>query len=114
MQTFVNEIARMLKKAGGPAEEETLSLLETPPRSEMGDYALPCFILAGREKKNPAAVAADLAARLKGGKLIERIENRGSYLNFFVNYTAFIREALSEIFNSGERFGTSDAGGKGT
>jgi len=111
MQIFVNEIARMLAKAGGPAEEETLSLLETPPRSEMGDYALPCFILAGREKKNPAAVAADLAARLKGGGLIERIENRGPYLNFFVNHTAFLREALSEIFKDGERFGTSDAGG---
>ena len=35
--------------------EEFLQLLETPPDEKMGDYAIPCYTLAKKLRKNPAS-----------------------------------------------------------
>jgi hypothetical protein len=39
-------------------------LLETPPESTMGDFALPCFAFAKSMRKNPKLIAEELAAGL--------------------------------------------------
>ena len=40
--------------------EEINSLLEIPPKSEMGDFAFPCFKLAKVFRKAPPMIALDL------------------------------------------------------
>ena len=37
--------------------EEFLKIMEIPPEEKMGDYALPCFALAKKMRKNPAMIA---------------------------------------------------------
>ena len=49
MQLLRNDVNKLLKKA-----KLDVSLLEKPPRSEMGDLAFPCFGLAKNKKKNIA------------------------------------------------------------
>ena len=38
-------------------KEEIENLIEIPPSSEIGDYALPCFFLSKELKQNPNKIA---------------------------------------------------------
>jgi len=67
------------------------------PKNNFGDFAFPCFILARTLKKNPVEIAKDLKSKLKTDSTIEKIENVGGYLNFFVNKEKFIEESLKNI-----------------
>ncbi len=81
--------------------------LTVPPRSEMGDLSFACFGLAKEWKKSPAEAALELKSKIpaKGGsasggknqksKIIERIENIGPYVNFFLNPAVLAREVLA-------------------
>lgn len=84
------------------------NLLEVPPRMEMGDYAFPCFGLAKIMKKSPVAIAEDLAQKIKLPREIERIENEGAYLNFFVDRKVFAESVLEKV--KVEDFGKLDFG----
>ena len=42
--------------------EQVVLLLETPPESSLGDFALPCFSFAKTLRKNPKLIAEELAA----------------------------------------------------
>lgn len=67
-----------------------VAIQETPP-GKPGDYGTPvAFSLAKTLRQNPAAVAADLAARLELPEGVARAEAVGPYLNFFVDPAAFV------------------------
>ena len=87
-------IAKLLEKETKLKKEEILSLIETPPNPEMGDYAFPCFKLAGIMKKNPVEIAKELAKKIKPGKEIEEVKATGPYLNFFVNKKILAEQVL--------------------
>lgn len=78
------------------------SLIEVPPRLEMGDFAFPCFGLAKSLKKNPVKIAGDLAGKLKS-KIksqksgISRVEVKGAYLNFFIDRKIFTERVLRSL-----------------
>ncbi len=76
---FKKEIISLIKKQGLDQ-----SLIEAPKDPKLGDYAVPCFTLAKKYKKSPAEVAKSLKEKLKPSKSIEKIENHGPYLNFFI------------------------------
>ncbi|HBB29209.1 MAG TPA: arginine--tRNA ligase, partial [Clostridiales bacterium] len=40
--------------------DDALQMIEIPPNSEMGDYAVPCFRFANKYKKAPPMIAADI------------------------------------------------------
>ena len=79
---------------------EIEGLLEVPPRSEMGDYAFPCFGLAKTLKKSPGVIAGDLALTFVKvlPKEIERVEASGAYVNFFIDKGIFARKVLSKDY----------------
>ena len=79
---FEDKIKELLK-----AEVKEDITLETPPDPEFGDIAFPCFQLSKTLKKNPAEIAKDLAKKLKPTEDIEKIVEKGPYVNFFVNNT---------------------------
>ena len=40
--------------------DDALQLIEIPPSSDMGDYAVPCFKFAKKYRKSPAAIANEI------------------------------------------------------
>lgn len=70
-------------------------LIERPPSVELGDFALPCFGLAKVLKKNPVQIASELAETIED-ELIERIEVKGAYLNFFLAPASYAQHAFDQ------------------
>ncbi len=79
-----------------PAEQPTI-VIETPPRRELGDLAVPvAFELARRLRKSPRAIAGDLAAALGEVEGVARVEAApNGYLNFYLDRARFVRERLA-------------------
>jgi len=99
MYRVKNEIAGLLSEASSLPREQIEGLLEFPPEPEMGDLAFPCFNLAPQWKQNPAKIAEQLLEKVKTrpGRYWSRVENRGPYLNFFLDYTILAGELFKEI-----------------
>ena len=107
---FIESIITQLVSLTGLDDQEVDSLLQRPPDVKVGDFAFPCFILAKRERKNPAQLASEFAAKFQPGDYIERAEATGPYLNFFLNRRAYVEHLLRSIHGQGENFGNSELG----
>jgi arginyl-tRNA synthetase len=104
---YKGKISSLISKETKLRKNEVLSLLESPPNVEMGDYAFPCFVLSKKQKKkSPVEIAEELAKSIKPVNPIERVESKGPYLNFFLSKKIIARDIL-EI---DETFGKSDIG----
>ncbi len=79
--------------------------LGSPPRAEMGDYALACFPFARLARKAPAAIAADVAAHIETDDVIEAVEAAGPYVNVRVRPAARAYAAVGEALSKGADFG---------
>lgn len=79
------------------------SLMTTPPKFELGQLALPCFIFAKELKQPPAKIASELAAKLKNLPLVEKIDAVGGYLNFHCKFETLAETILPQVI-SGEYF----------
>jgi len=97
---FKKEIINILKK-----EVKAPIILETPQNKEFGDYSFPCFSLAKKYKKNPIEIAQELNKKIKPSKLIEKIEVKGPYINFFVNKEKLTTNTLKEIYKKKDNYG---------
>ena len=102
---FVEEIVLQVSKATEMSSDEVMALIETPPRAEMGDYALPCFALAKVFRKAPNMIAEELSAQIATGDRISEVRPTGPYLNFFVPKTNLVGETLSAILEQGADYG---------
>lgn len=90
---FQKEIKKALKKEIGKELE-----LEVPQNPNLGDYAIPCFILVKQYKKDPAEIAKELSDKLEiKGVEIEAI---GPYLNFFIDKSTIAKDVLTEVFKN--------------
>ena len=85
-------------------------VLEIPPDSSMGDYALACFPLAKILKKNPKQIAEDLAKELKKPDFVEEIKAVNGYVNFFIKTDAFVKAIIEKIEKEKKEFGKSKVG----
>ena len=106
------EVIKLLSKASGLKESEVLEILEVPPSPEQGDYALPCFKLAAKLKKNPQQIANELKNKIsipKNSGILE-IKNIGPYVNFFLDSAKMAESAISKIMKEKEGFGKSGIG----
>ena len=107
---FVEEIVLQVSKAAEMSSDEVRALIETPPRAEMGDYALPCFALAKVFRKAPNMIAEELSGQIATGDRISEVRVAGPYLNFFVPKANLVEETLSAILEQGEDYGRGDRG----
>ncbi len=80
------------------------------PKSNFGDYAFPCFILAKTKKKNPNIIAKELAKKIKIPGI--QIKPTGSYINFFVDKEKFSQNIIKQILKEKEKYGSSKEGKK--
>src|SRR5690242_8149274 len=81
------------------------ALLAPPPKTEMGEFAFPCFRLAKAMRSAPPKIAADLAAKLDAdtrGPLIAEVGAAGPYLNIKLHPHEAARILLS-AWARGER-----------
>jgi arginyl-tRNA synthetase len=95
-------IIKLLQKEVRLDREEIEKLIEVPPSSELGDYSFPCFILSKKERKSPDKIAEHLAQKITLPEEIEKIENKGAYLNFFVNKKILAEQVIKINANFGK------------
>lgn len=94
----------------GFTSEQIYSLIALPPNLEMGDYAIPCFKFAKVMRKSPVAIAERLRDEFKTDNIINGVSAVNGYLNFSVNKSALVKDALDKILTEGDLFGSSDEG----
>jgi arginyl-tRNA synthetase len=100
-------IIKLLKSA---EIDVTESDIEIPPSHEFGDLAFPCFKLAKEKKKNPEEIAKEIVERIKLPPLISKVEAKGGYVNFFLNYELFSQKIIKEILRKKEEYGKCNVG----
>lgn len=94
----------------GMTKEEIYALIGEPPNTEMGDFALPCFKLAKLLRKSPVAIAEGLQAAYPVDSVIGKVTAVNGYLNFTVDRSGMVKDALDDILSKGETYGNSDMG----
>lgn len=105
-----NKIIELLaSKIESMNAEEIASLLEIPPKADMGDFAFPCFKLAKVYRKAPQMIAAELKENIGCPEFLTKIEVMGGYLNFFVDKTMFAKQIVDNYL-SDNNYGGSDEG----
>ena len=104
---FKHEILKQLSSATNLKESFLEPLLETPPEPHLGDFAFPCFSLAKKYKQPPNDIASSLIPKLKANQLIEEIEQKGPYINFFINKAKLASLVINEILKKSSGYGKS-------
>ena len=84
--------------------------LEKPPKG-MGDFALPCFGLAGELKRSPVDIAGNIKIVLdesRFDRLREAfiIEQKGPYVNFTFHSTYLLDNVIESILRQGADYGS--------
>lgn len=92
------------------SEEQLADMIEIPGDEKMGDYAFPCFRLAKVLRKAPPAIAAEVAERIGGDPLFEKVENVNAYVNMYISRESFMTDVISQLMEEGENFGRSGKG----
>jgi arginyl-tRNA synthetase len=79
-----------------PAADLPMLVIETPPRRDLGDAAMPvAFELARRLRKAPRAIAQELAAHLGPIDGVTRVDAApNGYLNLFLDRARFLQQWL--------------------
>lgn len=90
--------------------EQVSDMLEIPPDTDKGDYALPCFKLSKLLRKSPIMIAESLASNFTADSVIESATAINGYLNFKINRTSFAKQLLESILEQKSLFGTSNEG----
>ncbi len=101
-------IALIEANVKGLTAEDISSLIEIPPKPELGDFAFPCFRLAKTMRKAPQMIAADIKDAIGEVDFLDDIQVQGAYLNFFVNKEMFVKSMVETAI--ADDFGSSDIG----
>ncbi|MBN1114455.1 MAG: arginine--tRNA ligase [Oligoflexia bacterium] len=105
MKILKDEIAKLIVDETGIEYNEILAALTIPPKTDMGDLALPCFNIARKLGKSPNEFAQETAdkisSKIKDDSLIKATRAFGPYTNFFVNKAKFFSLIVNEFVNSG-------------
>lgn len=106
---YKNHIALKLSEYIEMDVDSIERLIEIPPRTEMGDFAFPCFQLAKIMRKAPNSIAIELKEKFPR-EGFEKVETFGPYLNFFVDKSVFIGATIEKILKDGDSYGRTNLG----
>lgn len=90
--------------------DEIVSYITEAADDGFGDYALPCFRLAKVMRMPPVQIANKLADEFVADNDIVKAEAVNGYLNFFVNRSGFINDALCEVLQRNDKYGDDVVG----
>ncbi|HEY2295018.1 MAG TPA: arginine--tRNA ligase [Thermoanaerobaculia bacterium] len=99
------DLARVIQERFGVAHEP---VLEVPPRRELGDLSSPAAMQLARVlKRNPRAIAEELAKALPRPSLVRDVQIQGAgFLNFFLDRRAFAAALMdASLLDGGARGG---------
>lgn len=102
------QIIDIIAKAANLDTETVANLIEIPPKADMGDYAFPCFQLAKTLRKAPPMIAADIAEAIGECDIVDKLEVKGAYLNFFLKKEIFVKSMIEK--STAVNFGSSTIG----
>jgi arginyl-tRNA synthetase len=110
-EELAREVARAIQERFAVAHQP---VIEVPPRRELGDLASPAPMqLARLLKRNPRAIAEELAAALRPPSLVREVKVLGAgYLNLFLDRPAFAAALLEPGAAPPEGKAPPPAGGK--
>ena len=110
MLNFKTEISKMVANATNLDEKELYTFIEIPKETKNGDYAFPCFRLAGKLHKSPMDIANEIKQNIEiDENIIEKVEVVSGYLNFFINKKCLAKVVVDELKNN-EEYGKSNLG----
>jgi arginyl-tRNA synthetase len=109
LNPVIQEIAQSASTQLGLLEDEIHPLITLPPDEAWGDYALPCFVFAQKQKRSPLEIAQELAAALHGRHIIRAVAT-GPYVNITVDRALLMQFILGSITAQGDRYGSSAEG----
>ncbi len=109
-QRAKHEVLAALKKAIGKGFVIHIEDLETPPNTDMGDIAYPCFELAKAQGRNPVEIATEIAAKIGASDFIDSASQAGPYVNFYFKHDSFADSVLGEISEKKSSYGQSEFG----
>ena len=94
------------------SKEDIAAALEIPKKTDMGDFAFPCFRLAKAFRKAPNMIAEELTAQIneKGYDIFDKVVNVGAYINFFLAKEAFAKEIMKTVDTADFGAGTEGEG----
>ena len=90
--------------------EEILEWIEIPGDTKMGDYAFPCFRLAKTLRKAPPLIAQDVAARIEGAGIFEKVQPVNAYVNMFLDKKEYAQTLTEDVLTQGKDYGRSEVG----
>jgi len=92
-------VVKLITKQVGLKVGEVENLVEVPPKSDMGDFAFPCFGLAKKMKKDPMEISEDLAEKFRKGlpSEISNVDFNGAYVNFFIDKKILAKIVLAKV-----------------
>lgn len=79
-------------------------VIERPKSIEMGDLAVPVFMLSKELKKAPVAIATEIADNFKSD-LVDKVDVVNGYINIFLNKKLFTKELIQTILKEGNEYG---------
>lgn len=106
---YKKKVAEAIKEYVDMDIENIEKLIEIPPKSDMGDYAFPCFQLAKAFRKAPNMISGELAGKINSNGF-EKIINIGPYVNFFADKSVFTKNTIEKILKEGDEYGSSKIG----
>jgi len=113
MKHIKEEINQILKKADLLKHEKIDETYETPPDPKFGGLASNiCFSMSKKLKKSPNDIAEEIVKKIIIPKdsMIEKIEAKAGYLNFFFNYSKIAKISLKKILKEKNYYGFSNVG----
>ena len=111
-QQIIEILENALKEMGAETEKEEIEKhIEIPPSFEMGDYAFPCFFLAGKLRENPSQIALKIREKIGNPpEQFEDIQTSGAYINFFLDRKKLAQNLILKILKEKENFGKANIG----
>jgi arginyl-tRNA synthetase len=102
---LAGEISRAIRETFGVDHQP---VLEVPPRRELGDLASPAAMQLARSlKRNPRAIAEELAAAVRRPDFVKDVKIQGAgYLNFYLDRPVLAAQLLeAPLLQEGPRAG---------
>ena len=107
----ISALKEALSKLNVAISEKDLEFhIEIPPSIDKGDFAFPCFFLAGRLREDPKKIALKVKEALGEAKSFEKISAEGPYVNFFLDRKGEAKSALFKVLNEKDSYGRSEIG----
>ena len=103
---IAKKLSKLIETEAGLIE----AMLEIPAKSEMGDFALPCFKLSKILRKSPNMISDMLAEQFEADNIVEKVQSVNGYLNFYLNKQNASADILNKILNEGENYSKSKEG----